>query len=398
MKGYSLVLFVTFLTACGAAAPAEPAQSGTNAGRGEVEVPRTVVTPHDARTIPELLRDAAALAETKRYQEAAAAYDRVYQLEPEGAPGDDAIWGAAEAYDQLGHHEAALSRFELFATRQPDSPKGAAALVRAARLLVFLGRFQPAGLHADRLLKKLDLLGDLARVSVYSAKALSVLERGDERQASYFIEKAREIVDSKRLDSATVIHRDLAPLYFALGESRRIQAERIRFEPLPPNFAAVLEARCQLLLDAQSAYADAMRANDAHWSAIAGYRVAELYQKLHQELLAIRIPPSASTEREKQLYEGAVRTRYAILLKKAKAMAEHTLTMATRTGESSAWVERTRQALRTIDQAISAEEAALAKLPYTRQDFEAYFAQMEAAGAKPSKPSPAGPSAPKPSP
>jgi tetratricopeptide (TPR) repeat protein len=383
MKEYSLVLFVTCLTACGAGAQSHAAQSGARAGQGEVEVPRTVVTPDDARSIPELLRDAAALAEKQRYSEAAVAYDRAYRLEPEGAAGDEAVWGAAEAYDYLNDHQAALSRFELFAKRQPDSPKGAAALVRATRLQVFLGRFQPAGLNADRLLKKLELLNELAQVSVFSAKALSLLERDDAQQASYFIEKGRELIDSKRLDSATVIHRDLAPLYFALGESRRIQAERIKFEPLPPNFGAVLEARCQLLLDAQSAYADAMRANDAHWSAIAGYRVAELYQKLHQELLAIRTPPSVTTEREKQLYEGAVRTRYAVLLTKAKAMAEHTLTMATRTGENSEWVDRTRQALKAIAQAIAAEEAALAKLPYTRADFEAYFAQMEAAAKAP---------------
>jgi hypothetical protein len=390
MKEYSFVLFVTCLTACGAGAPSHAAQPGTHGGQGEVEVPRTVVTPDDARSIPELLRDAARLADEQRYREAAAAYDRAYRLEPEGASGDQAVWGAAEAYDQLNDHEAALSRFELFAKRQPDSPKGAAALVRATRLQVFLGRFQPAGLNADRLLKKLELLNELAQVSVFSAKALSLLERDDAQQASYFIEKGRELIDSKRLDSATVIHRDLAPLYFALGESRRIQAERIKFEPLPPNFGAVLEARCQLLLDAQSAYADAMRANDAHWSSIAGYRVAELYQKLHQELLAIKTPPSAVTEREKQLYEGAVRTRYAILLTKARAMAEHTLSMATRTGESSQWVDRTRQALKAIEQGITAEEAALAKLPYTRADFEAYFAQMEAAA----KPAPA-PSTPK---
>src|SRR5690349_17392784 len=111
MKEYSFVLFVTCLTACGAGAPSHAAQSGTRGGQGEVEVPRTVVTPADARSIPELLRDAAALADKRRYREAAAAYDRAYRLEPEGASGDEAVWGAAEAYDQLNDHEAALSRF-----------------------------------------------------------------------------------------------------------------------------------------------------------------------------------------------------------------------------------------------------------------------------------------------
>jgi len=62
-------------------------------------------------------------------------------------------------------------------------------------------------------------------------------------------------------------------------------------------------------------------------------------------------------------------------------MAEHTLAMADRVGEHSEWVDRTRQALKSIDQRIADEDATLAKLPYTRQDFEAYLAQMEAAAS-----------------
>jgi len=260
-------------------------------------------------------------------------------------------------------------------------------MVRATRLLVFLGRFAPAGLYAERLLKKPEQLSDFDRIAVFSARALALIERGEDQQASYFIEKGRDIIDAKQLDAAGRVPRDLAQLYYALGEYRRVRAERVVFQPMPPNFGAVLEERCQLLLDAQSAYGDSMRAYDAHWSAMAGFRTVELYERLHQDLLAVQPPPSADTELKRQLFDGAVRTRYAILLTKAKAMAEHTLTMAERTGEHSEWVERTRVALKSIDERIAAEDATLAKLPYTRADFEAYLAQMEAAATGPtSKP------------
>ena len=116
---------------------------------------------------------------------------------------------------------------------------------------------------------------------------------------------------------------------------------------------------------------------------MAGFRTAELYQKLHQDLLAVKPPANADTERKRQLFEGAVRTRYAILLTKAKGMAEHTLAMAERTGERSEWVGRTRAALENIERGIKDENAALAKLPYTKADFEAYFTQMDAASAAP---------------
>lgn len=351
-------------------------------------MPRTVVTPGGATSIPELLRDAAALAAAERWGEAAAAYERAYRLEPEGSSGDDAIWGAADAHDHANDLEQALSRYELFARRQQDTPRAHQALVRAVRLLVFLGRFQPAGVYAERLLKRLDELSDFDRIAVYSARALALIEHGEEQQASYFIEKGRDIIDAHQLDAAGRVPRDLAQLYYALGESRRVKAERILFQPTPPNFGAVLEERCQLLLDAQSAYSDSMRAYDAHWSAMAGFRVAELYQKLHEDLLAVQPPPSADTERKRQLFEGAVRTRYAILLTKAKGMAEHTLAMAEHTGEHSEWVDRTRQALKSIDQGMADEATALSKLPYTKQDFDAYFAQMEGNGSAGSTPSP----------
>jgi tetratricopeptide (TPR) repeat protein len=388
MKLFFAVLLLTCGTACGAARP--PTEGGRRPsadGETAIEVPRTVVTPQGTTSVPELLRGASALASAERWEEAATAFDRIYALDSAGQSGADALWGSADAHDRAGHLEAALSRYERVNQREPAAARGREALVRATRLLVFLGRFEAAGVNAERLLKGIDQLSDFERIVVLSAKALALLERHDDQQAVYFIEKARDVVESKRLDAAGRVPRDVAQLYYALGESRRIKAERISFEPMPPNFGAVLEARCQLLLDAQSAYSDSMRAYDAHWSAMAGFRTAELYQKLHQDLLAIKPPASADTERKRQLFEGAVRTRYAILLTKAKGMAEHTLAMAERTGERSEWVDRTRAALQKIDRGIAEENAALAKLPYTKADFEAYFANMAAAsptGASPS--------------
>jgi tetratricopeptide (TPR) repeat protein len=381
MNRHFLWLLLTCAGCAGARQPAGSAHAPAS-GAGELEVPRTIVTAKDATSITELLKDAGALSSAERWAEAAAAYDRAYQIEADGTSGDEALWGAADAHDHANQLELALTRYVQYAKRSPGTPRGREAMVRATRLLVFMGRFAPAGVYAERLLKQPESLGDFERIAVMSARALALLEQGEEQQASYFIEKARDVVEARQLDAAGRVPRDLAQLYYALGELRRHKAERVVFEPMPPNFGAVLEQRCQLLLDAQSAYSDAMRAYDAHWSAMSGFRTAELYQRLHQDLLAVKAPPSADTEPKRQLFEGAVRTRYAILLTKAKGMAEHTLSMAERTGEHSEWVERTRQALTSIDQGIADEHAALAKLPYTKQDFEAYFAQMVVAGSQ----------------
>jgi hypothetical protein len=389
MNLFFAVLLATCATAC-AATPA--ARTGKDQGRKgaqpELEVPRTVITPHSGATTAELLAEADALAAAERWAEAAAAYDRVQRLDAEGHFADSASWGAADAHDRAGDLAAALVRYQRVNQRAPDSTRGREALVRAARIAVFLGRFAEAGVAAERLLKILDQLSDSQRIAVLSARALALLDQqSEEQQAAYYIEKARDIVEANRLDAAGRIPRDLAQLYYALGESRRIKAERIQFQPTPPSaeFLSTLEQRCQLLLDAQSAYSDSMRAYDARWSAMAGFRTAELYQKLHRDLFPIAPPPSADSERKRQLFEGAVRIRYGVLLTKARGMAKHTLQMAERTGESSPWVERTRSALLAIDQTMAEEEQALANLkPLSRADFEAYLASLEAKAAPPS--------------
>jgi tetratricopeptide (TPR) repeat protein len=383
MRRYFLLLFAGCAIACGGQPHAAKGAHDADKTENEVEVPRTVVTPTDASSIPELLSDAKALLDAQRWTEAAAAYDRIYKLQPDGPAGEEAAWGAGYAYDHARNFEPAVARYALYIKRDPDSHRGHQAMVYASSLLVFLGRYGEAGVYAERLLKNASDLSNMERIATLSARALAFIDHGEDQQASYFIEKARNIVEDQQLDRAGQVPPNLAQLYYALGETRRLKAERISFQPVPPNFGAVLEQRCQLLLDAQSAYSDATRAYDPHWSAMAGYRIAELYQRLHQDLMAVQPPANADTERKRQLFQGAVLTRYSVLLSKAKGMAQQTLAMAERTGERSEWVDRTRQALQAIEKAMADEEAALSQLPYTRADFEAYIAEQEAAAAAP---------------
>jgi hypothetical protein len=268
-------------------------------------------------------------------------------------------------------NERALERYEQVARRSPEHELGREALVRAMRLLCYLERWQRAGELADLFFTREPEPKPFDAVVALSSKALARLAMGDDAAALRFIEKGRDVVESRGLDLAGKLPRDLAQLYFALGEVRRLRAERIKFTPMPPNFAQAFEQRCQLVLDAQSAYSDTMRAYDSHWTAMAGYRVGELYQSLHADVMRIEPPRGADTLRRRQLFEGAMRLRYSVLLDKARGMMEHTLSMATRTGESSSWVARAEQAKRDIERAQAAEQAALDRLPYTRAELQA---------------------------
>jgi tetratricopeptide (TPR) repeat protein len=354
---------------------AETATSGER-GNPETNVPRTVVTPDDALTIEELMTRAERRFKAGEYVTAAHDFDRVYTAEPNGAYAPLALFGAAESRDMQGSNEEALAKYENLARRFPSTALSRTALVRSIRLLAYLERFQRAGEVADRILESRAPLGAFDQIVVYGGKGLALVDAHDLEAATYYIAKGRTVVEDRGLDRAGELPRDLAMLYYGLGEVKRLQAEAIRFVPLPADFADALERRCQFLLDAQHGYSDAMRAYDSHWSAMAGYRVGELYQSLHRDLMQIPPPTAATTPELRHLFEGAMRLRYSILLEKAKAMMAHTLSMAERTGERSPWIDRAREAKRQIEVSLSDEQAVLAKLPYTRAELEAAFADL----------------------
>jgi tetratricopeptide (TPR) repeat protein len=339
-------------------------------------VPRLVITRDDASDIPELYDRAVELGRAGQHSQAARAFDRIVALDPDGPLADDALFQSGAEYDLAAELELSARRYEDLARRYPQSPLARPALARGIRVLSHLEAWPRAGLLARSLLVFESELGPFDRVAAYAAAALDSLERDDEQGAVTFIERGRTLIDERGLDAVGRITRELGALYFALGELRRRRAARIQFDPLPPDFPQVLERRCQLLLDAQSAYSDAMRAHDAHWSTMAGVRVGELYQGLHRDLMRVPMPQSADTPEKRQLFEGALRLRYAVLLHTALRMIEHTLTMAERTGERSAWVDRGRAARAAVQNEVRAEEAALAKLPFSKQTLEAALEEL----------------------
>ncbi|HET9956442.1 MAG TPA: hypothetical protein VFQ61_18160 [Polyangiaceae bacterium] len=354
-------------------------------------MPKTIVTRTSATSIPELYEEAWSASRAGEHARAAELFEKVYSLEPEGPLADDALFQSAAESDAAALLEAAASKYRELWERYRESPLSGTAAVRALRILVHLEALDRAEPLARQLLDGNVTLLPGERVVVRGALALSALARDAETDARRHIEEGRNIVDAQQLDSADRVSPDLAPLYFALGELRRRLGDRIVFEPMPVNFPAALEQRCQHLLDAQSAYLDAIRARDAHWSAMAGFRVGELYQTLHRDLMKVTPPASADTEAKRQLFEGAMRVRYSILLTKARAMLEHTLAMAERTAEHSRWVDRAREASQAIQRAVEEENAALDRLPYSRETLAAALADLEKRSAEKAATNKAGP-------
>ena len=345
-------------------------------------VATTIVTPEAAVDVAELFADGQTSLRQGEYRAAALTFDRIVAHESEGYWLERALFQGALAHEAAGDLEAAAQRFEQLGRRLPAALLANEALVRSLRVRLHQEAWAAAGQTAQVYLERYPSAAPGARILAYAARALELLASERQEEAEYAIAKGMEIVDRLQLDRAGRIPRDLAQLYFALGEARRRRAEAATLTGDVKEFAARLERRCELLLEAQSAYSDTMRAYDAHWSTMAGFRVGELYERLHRELMQIP-PPRITDERERQLFEGTMRLRYSVLLNKASSMLEHTLAMALRTGESSDWVRRTEQSRRQLEEARRAEERALERLPFTRAELEQALADLEQRSQEP---------------
>jgi tetratricopeptide (TPR) repeat protein len=328
-----------------------------------------VVSPFSDTELAAQFAQARAQLLAGRVGEAADAFDRLVRFAPDGRVAPPSLYNAGLAREELGQRDAAAERLRQLVQRFPSHELTRNATFRWARLAAYLERWDELADVSARLVALPDLTV-LELIEARGARALALVELGHVDEASREVMKARDVIEQNHLGEAGKPPLELTEVSFALGEVRRKKSELIVFVPVPKNFAEVLEQRCQGLLDAQSAYTEAMRSLDAHWSAMAGYRVGQLYQQLHRDVMQVVPPASANTLKKKQLFEGAMRLRYRVLLEKGMKMMEATVRLGERTGESSLWVARARESKRDLELALDDEKRALGRLPFTEAELQ----------------------------
>lgn len=343
----------------------------------EQRVERLTIVGYDKEELQAAFERARSHLLMERFAEAAQELDQLRLLAEESELGPLATYHAGLAYEGLGDLERAIGRHREVGRDHRQAPIARHALIRLTRLLGALERWDELGDAADQLLDGSGELPVMVRIEALGAKALSLAEQGQLDAAERAVLRAEDLIEQHRFGQAGPPPMQLAQVAFARGEITRQRSEQIHLVPVPPNFAEVLEERCQGLLDAQQAYTEAMRSRDSHWSAMAGYRIGQLYQDLHEEAMRIPAPPNARTLRQQQLFEGAMRLRYRILLEKGLKMMVATVRMGERTGEGSLWITRARRAEAELRRALADEQAALDQLPYTEAELQAALDELE---------------------
>jgi tetratricopeptide (TPR) repeat protein len=338
LSALALVLPLATLACGGAAATNASPKTPAEAAHPSVEVPAMVVSPYDDETLRAMFSDAQRAFLAGDPATAAAGFEKLLRLAPnDAALVPPSLFNAGLARQATGEHALAEAHFARLVSAFADHAATRNARVRRLRSLAYLERWEDLVGAADAVLGLGDLT-PLERIEAHGARGLGLVEQDRVDEGARAVSVAQDLVETHRVGEAGTPPLEAAQAAFALGEVRRKRSERITFDPVPPNFADVLEQRCQGLLDAQAAYSEAMRSLDPHWSAMAGYRVGTLYQQLHADVMRVPTPAAADTLAKKQLFVGAMRLRYRVLLEKGLQMMEATVRLGDRTGESSAWV------------------------------------------------------------
>lgn len=349
------------------------------------EVQPAIVTPDDAATEPELAaRGERALME-QRWQDAVDAYRLLVVAVPGSEHHADYMFDLGLALEGAQSRAEARDAFMDLARRHPVGPRARSALVRASSLDAYLEDWTALAAIGDELLARHDL-DDIDRLVALGSRGLARVEVGDDIRASKDIFDALEIADQLHYGARDVLPVAVAQVRFALAELHRVRSERITFDPVPPDFVAKLEERCGELLDAQAAYALAVHSIDPHWAAMSGYRVGEMYRALHRDLVAIPPPSSTRTDKQRDFFYAVMHLRYRIFLEKGLRELDQTIALGERTSDSSAWIQRAKEAKADIDAALAEEKDRFSKMPFTEADVAAAMDVMKKRVAKPAPP------------
>ncbi len=362
--------------ACGCGSPASPPPQTPPAPPRQEQTQNQIISNKTEGTARELFAKGEQAIAQQKWQDAVDAFTVLLKAEPDDPRAADAIYDLAFAHENLGDRDAARAKYRELVTRFPDDRNARQALQREANIDAYAEDWKSLGEAGSLLLARKDA-DDIDKMTGLGARGLAKIAADDDAGGSKDVNDGLDLAESLHYGALGRLPVPVAQLRFGLAEVRRVRSEKIKLMPVTPDFVMKLELRCTGLLDAQSAYADAIRSVDPHWAAMSGYRVGEMYRTLHHELMAIPPTELAKTESDKQLFYAIMHVRYRALIEKGIEMMNRTLALAEKTQDSSSWVKRAKDAKADMEAALTEEKAQLAKLPFTEKEVEAALDLMK---------------------
>jgi tetratricopeptide (TPR) repeat protein len=374
MRTLWLAVLAGFVLAC--THSTTPAQSPAQATSTESATPTIITADGEVGTASQIFNRALDAMKKDDYASARRLFDIVARAESATTPATpffvSASFDAALCSENLGEIRDARDRYRALSKRGDVASRkdGLDSELRWARLASDLEDYTDLAESSKILLARSDLnAGDHAEVLALSA--LTMIQNGDFSHADSTLASALDVVSPPDGSvPAEVSPQNRGAVFFARGDAIGARASAIKFVPVPNDFGQKLEERCDKLLKAEDQYIEAIRTKDIRWTVRAGVRVASQYTSLHDDLIAIPAPITAKNQDDIDLFRGAMRLRYRILVTKGL----DTLSRVVRNFEAAAsqtmWFDHAKKAMMTLQNQLAEEKAELAKLPYTEKQLQ----------------------------
>jgi hypothetical protein len=183
------------------------------------------------------------------------------------------------------------------------------------------------------------------RASALQQEAVCRIEGGSRAEGEILLRAALDLYQGDREERVDPTLP--AQAEFWLGEAFRGAFREQQLDPSTMDQKALggaLEQKAEFLLSAQGHYLRCIRRGDGEWATAAGYRIGEMYEELHDQMVSAPLPRGL-TEDQRALYQDELRGKVKNLFSKAIRMYEETLAVAQRTGAANDYVQKTEQAL-----------------------------------------------------
>ncbi len=392
------------LFACGGVTPAP---SSPPAPPKEEHVPEQIISPTADGSARELFTRGERALLAQRFGEAKDALETLTSAWRSGSTDarelePAATYNLAMAYEGLARRTSARDTYLDVERRFAGTSEARLARQRLFSVLAYLEDWSGLADAAARGAKEPSSDGG-DRMATLAARALARVETGDLSGASRDVQDGLDLMESMGVGAGGRLPTSAAMLKFVSGEVRRLRSETIAFSDGDKRatdqadlaaFMPKMELRCAGLMGAQAAYGEAMRAQDPFFIAFGAYRVGEMYERLHRDLMAIPPTTKAKTSEQQELFFAMMHVRYRVLLEKAHDMMDRTLALAPKVDDPtttprdpdfSAWLKRAEVARRSIEQAIEEEKRVIASQrldePTVRRALEMMKEKAEKAAA-----------------
>jgi hypothetical protein len=196
-------------------------------------------------------------------------------------------------------------------------------------------------------------LAPVLRGSALLQEGVCRIEAGERAEGQDLLRQSLEIFD--REAAAEPVDPALpGQAEYWLGEAYAREFRELKLDPsamMEEALAEALERKAALLLSAQGHFLRSVRSGEGDWAVAAGYRIGEMYEQLHDQLVKAPLPQDL-TGPQRELYRQEIRARVRTLVSKAMRIYEDTLSAAQRTGVRSDAVARTEAALQRLRSAL----------------------------------------------